>query len=80
MDRTDFSDPEGAIDKRILEQTTRLARRLAFEVEGTEVVSFGEGDHYMHLTLGETLESTRPLLSQVLSLIKLIEKEEKVYD
>lgn len=77
MDKPDFEDPEGKIDKRILEQTARLVRRAAFEIKGIEVTSFGEEDGYIRLALGVELNSDRPILSEVLGLAKMAEVKVK---
>lgn len=73
MDKPDFEDPEGKIDKRILEQTARLVRRAAFEIKGIEVTSFGEEDGYIHLSLAADLRSNRPILSEALTLTKAVD-------
>jgi hypothetical protein len=68
--------PEGEkMDEAILTQKMLVARRVAYEVDGIEISSYGEEDGYIHLKIGKNLSSRRPILSEMLSLVKSKQEE-----
>lgn len=61
---------KGDIDRRIFDQTVKLAQRLAHEVEGISVETLGEEDSSVRLKIDGELKSKRPLLQEVITVVQ----------
>lgn len=58
------------LDYKMYDHLHTLVQRVAHEVDGVAITSYGEGDHYLRLTLANELHSDRPLLAEIISAAK----------
>lgn len=57
------------IDARIHDQILTTAQRAAYEVDGLDLISFGEGDHYIKLKMWGELSTNRPVLKEIITAV-----------